>query len=87
MNPLYTDKEIVEWFRENTEHFGDDKGFPVYLHRDTLTKIKLVGKTFKIYLNKQNVFNTTAAAKLFDYYGEDCLIVNGQWKSKLSKEQ
>lgn len=77
-----TDKELIEWFRKNTEYFCEDKGFSVYLHRETLTKIKLVSKTFKIYLNKQNIFNTTSGKKLVYYYEYECQIENGKWKWK-----
>ena len=77
-----TDKELIEWFRKNTESISAD----TYLHRETLTKIKLVGKSFKVYLNKQNIFTTTSTTKLINYFGEDCLIVKGQWKHKLKGE-
>lgn len=63
-----TEKEIVNWFRDNTESMPAEKGFDTFLHRQTRLKIKFVGKTYKIYLKKQNIFNTTSNKKLIRFF-------------------
>ena len=63
-----TEKEIVDWFRDNTEAMPAEKGFDTFLHSQTGLKIKLVGKTYKIYLKKQNIFNTTSNKKLIRFF-------------------